>query len=125
VRVEIADLFRIHGPDYRAQFGDRMLPSHLRAMHDMEPGRTEALGGQLYDWDQCRDDHDSYHACQHRHGPKCQNGQAQAWLANQQRLLLPVTHCMVTFTLPAELRAVARSHQKTIDTILFRSSSEA
>jgi hypothetical protein len=123
--VEIADIFRIHGPDYRAQFGDRMLPSHLRAMHDIEQCRTEALGGQLYYCDKCRDYHYSYHSCKNRHCPKCQNGQAQAWLENQKSLLLPVTHFMVTFTLPAELRAVARSHQKTIYNILFRSSSEA
>jgi Transposase zinc-binding domain len=123
--VEIADIFRIHGPDYRAQCGDRMLPSHLRAMHDIAQGRTEALGGPLYDCDTCRDDHDRYHSCQNRPGPKCQNGQAHAWLENPQSLLRPVTHVMVTFTRPAELSAVARSHQKTLDNILFRSSSEA
>lgn len=123
--VEIADIFRIHGPDYRAQFGDRMLPSHLRAMHDIEQCRTEALGGHLYYCDTCRDYQYSYHSCKNRHCPKCQNGHAQAWLENQKSVLLPVTHFMVTFTLPAALRAVARSHQKTIDNILFRSSSEA
>ena len=46
--VEHADIFRLHGPDYRTQFGDWMLPSHLRAMHDIARCRTEALGGQLY-----------------------------------------------------------------------------
>ena len=123
--VEIADICRLHGPDDRAQFGDRRLPSHLRALHDIEPCRTAALGGQLYDCDTCRDDHDSYHSCQNRHCPTCQNGPAHAWLENQKRVLRPVTHVMVTFTLPAELRAVARSHQQTLDHILLRASSEA
>jgi hypothetical protein len=94
-------------------------------MHDIEQCRTEALGGQLYDCDTCRDDHDSYHSCQNRHCPTCQNDQAHAWLENQKSLLLPVPHFMVTFTLPAELRALARRHQKTLYNILFRSSSEA
>jgi hypothetical protein len=40
-------------------------------------------------------------------------------------LLLPVAHCLLTFTLPEARRAVARSHQKTIDDLLFRSSAEA
>jgi len=123
--VEIADIFRIHGPDYRAQVGDRRLPAHLRARHDSEPCRTEALGGQLYDGDTCRDDPYRDHSGKNRHGPKGQNGQAHAGRENQQSLLLPVTHVMVPFTLPAELRAVARSHQQTLDHILFRSSSEA
>jgi hypothetical protein len=46
-------------------------------------------------------------------------------LQEQQSLLLPVTHFLVTFTLPAELRAVARSNQKTIYNLLFRASSAA
>ncbi|MGE0646270.1 MAG: hypothetical protein AB7P24_21680 [Nitrospira sp.] len=43
--VEIADIFRLHDPFYRARFRDRMPPSHLRAMEDIELCRTEALGG--------------------------------------------------------------------------------
>ena len=46
--LEVADIFRLHGPAYRAQFGNRMLPSHHRAMQDIERCRTESLGGQLY-----------------------------------------------------------------------------
>jgi hypothetical protein len=123
--VEMADIFRLHGPDYRAKFRDRMLPSHLRAMVEIENCRTEALGGQLYFCDQCQDHHYSYHSCKNRHCPKCQNGQANQWLENQKNLLLPVTHFMVTFTLPEELRPLARSHQKTIYNILFRASADA
>ena len=33
---ELADVFRLFGPQYRAQFADRMLPSHLKAMYDIE-----------------------------------------------------------------------------------------
>ena len=52
--VEIADIFRIHGPEYRAQFGARMLPSHLRAMQDIERCRTEPLSGQVYHCETCQ-----------------------------------------------------------------------
>ena len=123
--VEIAAMFRTHGPAYRAQFGDRMLPSHLRAMQDIEQCRTETLGGQVYHCETCQEYHDSYHSCKNRHCPKCQQDQAEQWLEGQKGLLLPVPHFMVTFTLPAELRALARRHQKTLYHILFRSSAEA
>jgi len=122
---ESADICRLHGPDDRAQCGDRRLPSPLRARPDIEPCRTAALGGQLYDCDTCRDDHDSYHACQNRPGPTGQHGPAHAWLENQKRVLRPGTHVMVTCTRPAALRAVARSHQQTLDHSLLRASSEA
>ncbi len=123
--VEVAEIFRLHGPDYRAKFGNRMLPSHRRAMQDIETCRTASLGGQLYYCAQCREQRYSYHSCKNRHCPKCQNQQANEWLKQQKELLLPTHHFLVTFTLPAELRPLARSHQKTIYNLLFRASSAA
>jgi hypothetical protein len=123
--VEVADIFRLHGPDYRAKFADRMLPSHRRVMEDIERCRTEALGGQVYYCANCQDYRYSYHSCQNRHCPKCQNDQANEWLERQRNLLPPATHFMVTFTLPEELRPLARANQKIVYHILFRASSEA
>src|SRR6267142_1419266 len=123
--LEVADIFRLHGPDYRAHFGNRMLPSHHRAMQSIEQCRTPSLGGQLYYCAQCHEQRYSYHSCKNRHCPKCQNEQANDWLAAQQSLLLPTHHFLVTFTLPAELRALARSNQKTIYNLLFRASAAA
>ena len=123
--LELADIFRLHGPDYRAKFGTRMLPSHRRAMQDIKTCRTEALGGQLYFCNKCQEQRYSYHSCKNRHCPKCGNHQANQWLQQQKSLLLPVPYFMVTFTLPAELRAVARSNQKVIYNLLFRTSSQA
>jgi hypothetical protein len=58
-----------------------------------------------------------------RHCPKCQHDAAQAWLDKQRDLLLP--YFLVTFTLPAKLRAVAYRHQQVVYDLLFRSSAEA
>src|SRR5712691_9596830 len=114
--VELADIFRLHGAAYRAKFGDRMPASHLHAMQDIEQCRTEALGGQLFYCEPCQQSHYSYHSCKNRHCPKCQNDQAEAWLHNHKSFLLPLTHFMVTFTLPDALRALARRNQKSIST---------
>ena len=123
--VELAEIFHRHGPAYRARFADRMLPSHRRAMGAIEQCRTEALGGQLYQCEQCHEPRYSYHSCKNRHCPKCQNDQAEQWLEKQTDLLLPITHFLVTFTLPAQLRSLARRHQQTVYNILFRTSAEA
>jgi ribosomal protein L37AE/L43A len=123
--LEVADIFRLHGPTYRAKFGARMLPSHRRAMQDIETCRTESLGGQLYFCAQCDQQRFSYHSCKNRHCPKCQNEPANDWLQAQKELLLPTHHFLVTFTLPAELRPLARSHQQTIYNLLFRASAAA
>lgn len=123
--VELAEIFRLHGPQYRAKYGKRMPRSHLRAMRDIQDCRTPSLGGEVYLCEKCDEYRYSYHSCKNRHCPKCQNDQANQWLEEQRKLLLAVTHFLVTFTLPEELRRVARSHQKTVYNILFRASAEA
>jgi len=123
--VEMAEIFRIHGPQYRAKFGDQMPHSHLRAMEAIEQCRTEALGGQVYYCENCHDYQYSYHSFKNRHCPKCQNGSANEWLQRQKDLLLPGPHFLVTFTLPDALRELTRSHQKLLYNILFRASAQA
>lgn len=123
--VEVAEIFRLHGAQYRTKYAHRMLRSHLRAMQDIESCRTASLGGEVYVCKKCERYRYSYHSCKNRHCPKCQNEQANEWLEEQKELLLPVGHFMVTFTLPEELRGVARSNQKTVYNILFRASSQA
>jgi hypothetical protein len=123
--VELADIFRQYGPAYRAKFGDRLLPSHWQAMWAIEHCRTEALGGHVYHCPECDQHVYQYHSCRNRHCPKCQNEQAQHWLEHQQALLLPVPYFMLTFTLPAPLRPVARSHQVFLYDLLFRTSAAA
>ena len=61
----------------------------------------------------------------HGHCPKCQNDKAQEWLEKQQNFLLPVPYFMLTFTLPAALRPLARSHQTLVYDLLFRASAAA
>ena len=123
--VEMADIFRRHGLQYRAKYGDRMLPSHWQVMLSIERCRTLALGGHVYTCEACGETQYQYHSCRNRHCPKCQNDKAQQWLEQQQDLLLPVPHFLLTVTLPSELRDVARSHQKLVYDLFFRTSAAA
>jgi hypothetical protein len=123
--VEIADIFRRYGPQYRAKYGDKILPSHLQAMGAIEHCRTPLLGGHVYTCESCSETQYQYHSCRNRHCPKCQNDKAQKWLEKQQDLLLPVPYFLLTVTLPSELRRVARSRQKQVYDLFFRTSAEA
>jgi hypothetical protein len=123
--VEIAEIFRRYGPQYRAKYGNKMLPSHKQVMRAIEQCRTAALGGHVYHCPECEEKEYQYHSCRNRHCPKCQNGKAQEWLEKQQDMLLPVPYFLVTFTLPDELRDVARSNQRLVYDVLFRMSAEA
>ena len=123
--VEMATILHLHGPDYRAKFGARMPISHLKAMRAIERCRTPVLGGHVYHCPTCDESEYLYHSCRNRHCPKCQNDKAQRWLEKQQRFLLPVPYFFLTFTLPAQLRPLARSHQKTFYNLLFRTAAAA
>jgi len=123
--IELADIFRLYGPQYLNKFKDKILPSHWQAIRDIQRCRTEALGGHVYHCQKCDDIQYKYHSCRNRHCPKCQNDKGQKWLEKQQELLLPVPFFMFTFTLPAPIRRIARSNQTTFYNLLFRSSAAA
>ena len=123
--TELADIFQRYGPAYRSKFGERLLPSHRQAMRAIEQCRTQVLGGQVYQCDQCAETRYSYHSCRNRHCPKCQAHTGQQWLNNQRDLLLPVPYFMLTFTLPAQLRALTRRQQRLMVNLLFRASAAA
>ena len=123
--LELADIFRQYGPAYRQKYAERLLPSHRQVMRAIEQCRTPALGGQAYSCPQCHQTQYSYHSCRNRHCPKCQNDKAQEWLEKQQNFLLPVPYFMLTFTIPAALRPLARSHQSLFYDLLFQTSAAA
>jgi hypothetical protein len=125
VAVELADIFRQYGPAYRQKYASRMPATHLKAMLAIEQCRTEALGGQVYRCPNCEQVQYSYHSCRNRHCPKCQNENAQRWLDKQQAVLLPVPYFLLTFTLPASFNEVARSHQRLLYDLLFKTSAAA
>jgi hypothetical protein len=122
---ELADILRLHGPDYIAKYHDRLLPSHRRAIEDISTCRTESLGGHIYRCPQCHKEHYQYHSCKNRHCPKCQNDQIDRWIDQQRALLLPVPSFMATFTLPGSLRRPLRSNQKLLYHLLFQASQQA
>lgn len=121
--VELADIVRLHGPQYLALYQGKMPPSHVRTLGDIERCRTPALGGEVFFCGKCHDYRYSYHSCKNRHCPKCQNEEADNWLDRQRRLLLPVTYHLATFTLPKAVRSLARRHQKIVYSILFRAAA--
>ena len=71
--LEVADIFRQHGPEYRERHGTSMSREQHRAMRAIETCRTAALGGHVDQCDQCGRQRISYNSCRNRHCPKCQS----------------------------------------------------
>lgn len=123
--LEVADVFRRYGDDYRKAFGGAMLPSHHRALTDILRCRTAALGGQVYACDQCGHREYAYHSCRNRNCPKCHTNDTEAWLDQRRQELLPVPYFHVVFTLPHELGRIVRRHQQSLYAVLMKAATIA
>src|SRR4029078_7766577 len=63
--------------------------------------------------------------CGAGHCRPCQQDKTRDWLEKQTDRLLPCPHFLVTFTLPAEFRALARGDPRAVYAALVEASSEA
>lgn len=122
---ELAEVFRSFGPAYLEHFGERLLPSHRRALSDLTACRTEAMGGHLAQCECCGYQHYSYHSCRNRHCPKCRAVDTADWLEKRQSELLPTPYYHLVFTLPEALREVVRRHQKALLGSLMSAAAQA
>jgi hypothetical protein len=123
--VALADIVRAAGPAYLQGHAGGLLASQRRALSDIAACRTAALGGTVSRCDTCGAVRYHYHSCRNRHCPTCQEDRAHDWLARTRARLLPGNHFLLTFTLPHQLRAVARRHQRVVYAALLREAAAA
>ncbi|MEA3275305.1 MAG: transposase, partial [Pseudomonadota bacterium] len=122
--MELATLIENHREAFEAQYADRLLPAHLHALDAISRCRTPAAGEVIARCTDCGQTQWHPCSCGHRSCPKCQNHEVTQWLERQREKLLPVDYFLVTFTLPAELRPLAWSHQRTLYSALFSAASQ-
>ena len=123
--IEIADVFRRFGPSYLKRFGEKILPSHRRAIRDIVGCRTEAMGGHVYRCNDCGNMFHVYHACRNRACPACHTHQIEDWFKARTTQLLPCPYYHVVVTLPAELRDTFRSNQSDCYGLFMKAAAEA
>ena len=122
--LEVADIFRRHGPAWRATHAGHVSLAQLKAMSAIETCRTAALGGHVEGCEDCGHRRIAYNSCRNRHCPKCQGAAAREWLAAREADLLPVGYFHVVFTLPAEVADIALHNKAAVYDLLFRTASE-
>jgi hypothetical protein len=122
--LEVAGIFRIAGPAYRAAHAGHLSLHQLKVMSAIEHCRTAALGGHVEACEDCGHWRIAYNSCRNRHCPKCQGAAARTWLAEREADLLPVGYFHVVFTLPAEVADIAFQNKAVVYDLLFRAASE-
>jgi hypothetical protein len=122
--LEVADIFRVHGPAWREAQRGHLSLAQLKVMSAITQCRTAALGGHVLRCDGCGLDQVSYNSCRNRHCPKCQSSAAKRWLDARQADLLPVEYYHVVFTLPAPIAEVAYQNKAALYGLLFDIAAE-
>jgi Transposase zinc-binding domain/Putative transposase len=120
--LEVADIFRAHGPAWREANAGHVSLGPLKAMSAVENCRSAALGGHVARCEDCAHTVIAYNSC--RHCPKCQGAAARTWLAEREAELLPVPYYHLVFTLLAAVADIAYQNKATVYDILFKASSE-
>jgi hypothetical protein len=122
--LEVADIFRGHGPEWRRANTGHVSLEQLKVMSAIENCRTAALGGHVARCEDCAYTTIAYNSCRNRHCPKCQGAAAKQWLAERTADLLPVPYYHAVFTLPAAIADIAYQNKAVVYDLLFKVSAE-
>jgi hypothetical protein len=122
--LEVAEIFRAHGPAWRQAQRAHLSPGQLKVMSAIEQCRSAALGGHVLRCNACEHTQIAYNSCRNRHCPKCQGNAARRWLEAREVDLLPVEYYHVVFTLPAPISAIAYYNKAVIYGLLFEVAAE-
>src|ERR1700680_4085133 len=124
--LEVADIFRGHGPAWRQANAGHVSLEQLKVMSAIENCRTAELGGHVprCEKERCVPTQIASTSCRNRHCPKFQGAAAREWLAEREAELLPVPYFHVVFSLPAKIADIAYQNKAAIYNILFKASAE-
>jgi hypothetical protein len=123
-KLEVADIFRAHGPAYRRDHAGHLKLPRLKVMSAIEACRTAALGGHVAACTKCGHEHIAYNSCRNRHCPKCQGATAREWISARVEDVLPVEYFHVVFTLPALVADIAYQNKAAVYGLLFKASAQ-
>jgi len=120
--LKVGDIFRAHGEAYRRTHN--LSAAQVRVMGHIEACKTEVLGGHVDTCTRCGHKVASYNSCGDRHCPECQSFSQAKWIEERKQRILPVGYFHTVFTLPAELRSLARCNPKVVYNLLFKAAAE-
>jgi Putative transposase/Transposase zinc-binding domain len=118
----MADIVGRHRAELEARV--HLSVAERRVLSAIELCRTAALGGHVDVCVRCGYEHPAYNSCRNRHCPKCQALRQEKWIGARSQRLLPVKHFHVVFTLPSELRGLAKAYSRQVFDALLHAASE-
>src|SRR5262249_19299305 len=115
--LDIGDIFRAHRDAFTKTH--ILSPEQMKVLHAISRCRTAVLGGHADVCDSCGYTEVSYNSCRDRHCPKCLAPAQARWVEQRMEHVLPTHSFHVVFTLPEQLRPLARANPDLIFNMLF------
>lgn len=120
--IRLAHIVESHAAGLVAQYGHGVLPSQLAALNALQACRSSMSPKMQLACDGCAEQSFLPHSCGHRSCPHCQAHESQRWIDQQLKKLVPGNYFMITFTLPAQFRALAWQHQRVMYELIIQSA---
>jgi hypothetical protein len=118
--IRLATLIEQFESSLLAQYGARLLPEQRQALTAMKSCRNALSPRMQAHCPHCEEQVFVPHSCGHRLCSHCQHHESQQWLERQLKTLVPGAYFLLTFTLPAEFRALALAHPQTLYGLLMQ-----
>jgi hypothetical protein len=120
--IRLASIIETFEAEFLQQYGGKLPSSQLHALHAIKTCRSAMSPKMQAKCGDCDEQIYVPHSCGHRNCPNCQAHESQRWIERQMQKLVPGDYFMLTFTLPAELRPLARANQRIMYDLIMQSA---
>lgn len=120
--IRLAGIIETSEAGFLQQYTGKLLASQRHALNAIKNCRSAMSPKMQAECGGCDEQIYLPHSCGHRSCPHCQAHESQRWIERQVQKLVPGDYFMLTFTLPAELRPLARANQQVIYNLIMQSA---
>jgi hypothetical protein len=117
--MELAKILHQYREPFMRKYEDLLSSDQVKAFNAILTCRTIESGEVAVSCAHCSHIEWKPLSCGNRNCPKCQNHNTSQWIDRQINKLLPVRYFMITFTLPFQLRALAKRLPRQIYSLFF------
>lgn len=121
--IRLAEILNTYWDEYVHEGGHFIPPHVFKAVNQIMACRTPKLGTDVYECPKCGTTKFVYHSCKNRFCPRCGQQETEHWAATLLSQLPALKHHHVVFTLPAQLRSLAKANPEVLHTLLFHTSA--
>lgn len=123
-KYRLADFFNQWWDEYAKHPKHHITPEQYKAVNAIRVCRTPALGVDIYACPECGEVTEVYHSCKNRFCPTCSWRDTVKWAEKVKEKMIRIPHRHVIMTLPHQLNALIKRHEKLLYNTLLRTAAD-